>query len=114
MSNIFTMLCSRLRYRLVLAFFHLRFGIYQKIYIYWKVRAEITAIERRLRKKGCDNLHIIKAMSRFGRMKNYLTKKENKEAYKMLSSLIAEWSDNWGIPQWQIRAKLQRDFDLDV
>ena len=41
-------------------------------------------------------------------------KLEIKKTYKDLNMDIANLSDKTGIPQWQLRSKIKRDFDIDI
>ena len=92
--------------------YHLRWGktvtrIRRKLfcnYIYFKIRFLDSH----------NKLNSLKIMCRFMAFKNYELKKETRESQRDLMDAIAKLSDETGIPQWEIRSKLQRDFNLDI
>jgi len=77
-------------------------------------RVRYRNIAIRLRKKGYGEIEILEIMIRFCRLKKHQSEKSLKDTTKYLYKLIAEASESSGIPQWDIRAKLERDFNIDI
>lgn len=56
----------------------------------------------------------IKILNRFLGFCEYKAKKENKDATRFLMESIAELSEEIGVPQWDIKSKIKRDFNIDI
>lgn len=111
---IFRHIYRLLRYQFIIAKYHFMFGKYYGLLRYLKIRMEIFIIERRIKMKNEPDLYLLKVLSRFVRMKKYLGSKHNRESIVLIGQQIAEISNKTGIPQWQLRDRLQRDFDIDI
>ena len=75
---------------------------------------ETFVIQYRLRKKGYTEDEIHNAFCKFGRIRRIRVKKEDRVSRMMLNNVIAEMSDKTGVPQWQIREKVNDDFKLNL
>lgn len=102
------------RYHLDVAFFRLRFNLYE---------VQLEKISKILKRsyiicrliscgKDWENAEVVS--DRYFCHQLHLQKKESKEAYHQLMDFISEWSRTTGIPQWEARALINRDFNIDV
>jgi len=53
-------------------------------------------------------------MTRFRKLQAYINKMARKEAYIRLTEIIAQVSETSGIPQWELRARVEKDFGIDI
>jgi len=79
-----------------------------------KVFFVVNAMIRRLVRKGCSVDKYMNIMDRYTRMKKHISRREARGSQKRMMNIIVKISDDTGIPQWELRALLQRDFDIDV
>jgi len=105
---------NRLRYQLVALKCRFIYGKYAALLRYFRVRIEIASIERRLFRKGHSYIYLLKVLARFVRMRRYIATQETRSAHRFLGQQIVDISVKTGIPQWELRAKLERDFNLDI
>jgi hypothetical protein len=47
-------------------------------------------------------------------MRSFKDEKETRESIISLGRAMAELSEKTGIPQWQLRAKVKKDFNIDL
>jgi hypothetical protein len=91
--------------------YHLR---YNKIARRIKIECEFWNIDRRLKRKGFSMDKILDVMQRYVTMRSFKDEKETKESIISLGRAMAELSEKTGIPQWQLRAKVKKDFNIDL
>jgi hypothetical protein len=87
--------------------------------IYWNYGKfvawlEYRSIRKRLLNEGHSEIMMIRIMIRFLNFKKYKMIKGSKAAVQKVYKLIAETSDQTGIPQWELRAMLEHDFGLEL
>jgi hypothetical protein len=91
--------------------YHLR---YNKVVRRIKIECEIWNIDRRLRAKGYSRVYVLEIMQRYVTMRTLKEELETKESIISLGRAMAELSEKTGIPQWQLRAKVKKDFNIDL
>ena len=91
--------------------YHLR---YNKIVRHLQKEREFWYMEYRLKHKGYSRIKILDVLQRYVSMRNFKTELETRESIIALGRGIAELSEKTGIPQWQLRAKLKEDFNIDL
>lgn len=88
--------------------------LYNKFVHRVKVRWEFLYIDFRLKFKGYSDKKILSVMSRFVDFKKLKRKKEDRESRKMFNDIIVDLSEKTGAPQWDVRAKINHDFKIDL
>jgi len=107
-------LLANIKYQLNIFIFSIRFNLFSKQIIKIEHCIKRLGIFLRLRGKGMEWDRVEDICERYFGYQIYLQKKESKEAYRELMDFISEWSKTSGIPQWEAREILNRDFHLDV
>jgi len=107
-------LLANMNYQLNIIIFSIRFNLFSKQMVKTRHNMKRLSIFFRLRKKGTERDKVENICERYFGYQIYLQKKESKEAYRELMDFISEWSKTSGIPQWEAREILNRDFHLDV
>lgn len=102
------------RYNLSVLWSKIKFGRFGRCFWMMEAYLEKMAITRRLSAKGHSEIRIIRIRTRFAEYQTYLSKKEGKVNRKRLNELIVLYSEQTGVPQWDVRARLERDFGIDV
>jgi hypothetical protein len=75
-----------------------------------EIRFEFWNVERRLKAKHYTDDKIIIAMQKYAGMRRLASR----NALIGLGQQIASLSEKTGVPQWQLRAKLREDFNIDI
>lgn len=102
------------KYRLRVIKYHLMYGRHYVWLQGIKIRYIIFVVERRLRGKGYLGEESLEILARFvGRMQ-YKQQAETTEVFRALNQSIVDISSNHGIPQWELREKIQQDFKIDI
>ena len=110
-DNIF----SKLRYTWAVIKYRIMFNQYSRMFkLRLQVQLSILAIERRHRYGNFPAEKHLEIISRFWRMRHYNSQKITKIVCREMSQFIADYSIKTGIPQWNIRSILKKDFDIDV
>ena len=91
--------------------YHLR---YNKVVHRIKVEYEFWNIDCRLRRKVFSRDKILDITQRYSTMRKFKEELETRESIIKIGRAIAELSEKTGIPQWQLRAKVKKDFNIDL
>ena len=109
------MFWNQVKYGLLVLKYRIEFNDYLcRLRRLLKVRIECFIIERRFQKKGLSDDKKMFIMSRFFQYKMYREMKESHICRRTIGQFIAAHSEKTGIPQWQLREILQKDFYLDI
>lgn len=92
--------------------FRLRWNYYTK---WMAVIKKVVYVYLRLRLFGFkSHSSCINVMSRLAHIQSFKIKRDKKEAFKTMCEVISKLSDETGVPQWEIRSQIQRDFNIDI
>ena len=75
---------------------------------------EMNWVKKRLERKGYSKIRVIIIMSRYMKFQQHIAKMGSKEAFRNVYQMIVEISEITGVPQWELRTMLQKDFNMDV
>lgn len=92
----------------------LRGGLIFRIYHRICFKIEMYLIRRRLLRKGHSEVKVLQIMIRYSSIQTIRNQIATKQAIRSVYDMITEVSDLTGIPQWDLRALLQKDFHLDI
>ena len=73
-----------------------------------------TTKEVRLRRNGRSKEMTENILDRYYRLDGYKKDKWQKDAMIYLTRELAELSEKTGVPQWDLRDKVNKDFHLDI
>lgn len=107
-------LLAFIRYHINVTLFNIRFTLFNNQIEKIKQRFRRDNIIWRLWRKGIEPQKIVAVKDRYFERQLYIQKKESREAYHQLMEFIGEWSKSSGIPQWEARALINRDFHIDI
>ena len=107
-------LMAIIRYHINVTLFNIRFKLFNNRIEKIKCRLRRDNIIWRLWRKGVARTKIVVIADRYFERHVYIQRKESKEAYHQLMEFIGEWSKSSGIPQWEARALINRDFHIDI
>lgn len=100
-----------INYWLIRIGYYLRYNSFvNKLFI----EMEFRQINYRLENKGYSLDKINNIMQRYGSLRKLKSQLETRESYVELNRTIADISNKTGIPQWQLRAKVKNDFNIDI
>jgi hypothetical protein len=121
-NNWFDIMIATIRYEynkiIYLVWWHFFYPRYQNI----KVRIMFELIFKRLKREKEDvklvpvmkDDMILKIMERYARYYSYQINKESRNNLKKVYDSIIRISEETGIPQWELRARIQSDFGIDI
>jgi hypothetical protein len=82
----------------------------RKVIVHVAVLKAENILERKYGKGEKAREHL----ARFLRYKVYVCSKKSRECYDGIYKFIADYSAETGIPQWELRALIERDFGVDI
>jgi len=77
-----------------------------------KIYAHMLIFE--LKRRGRTKERAARILARFSHRKASAQRRSTKASFKELMNTIVRISEESGIPQWELRAKVQRDFGVDI
>lgn len=83
---------------------------YNKFISRLEIRLEFWNVERRLKARRYTDAKIIIAMQKYAGMRSLASR----NALVGIGLEVASLSEKTGIPQWQLRAKIREDFNIDI
>ena len=107
-------LLAKIRYHINVTLFNIRFTIFNAYTDKIKHRMKRESIIWRLWRKRVERTKALAITDRYFNHQLYIQRKESKEAYHQLMEFVGEWSKSSGIPQWEARALISRDFHIDI
>jgi len=78
------------------------------------IKKELFIVMRRLKKKRYSLEKIIIILGKYRKFKKIQSQRQIREGRRCIGDIVANISDKTGIPQWEIRDKIQRDFGIDI
>jgi len=100
--------------RLMVIRYWIRWGILYTWYNKKKWKFILRAIDDRLMRKGFSWDKSSDITHRYLRMLQYKSSVETKKKTRLLYDAIVKASERTGIPQWEIRASIEKSFGIKV
>ena len=77
-------------------------------------KRQFFAMVKRMNAKQHSTSRALDIMNRFLRMERFKQKLEDRDSRIRINNMIVELSEKWGVPQWEVREKIKRDFHLNI
>jgi len=103
---------NKIKYNFLVFCYHLRYNVIAKIIRPFKMFYLSFYLRKRLKKYSDEKS--LNVAYRYSKMKRFKRELETRITYNSLNEMIASISDKTGVPQWQLRAQVNKDFNLDI